>query len=113
MALYFDSLDYRRGVEFSGWAEGQHISERLTLWMSLSWPAIFGTAAAVFAFSKLSPGGLQLQLFPSVCAGSILPGDSCGPPCHLASASGVKGNTRVPQGKPDGWLTQLATPSQQ
>lgn len=35
-------------------------------------PAIFGSAAAVFAFSKLSPGGLQLQLFPSVHSGNVL-----------------------------------------
>lgn len=51
--------------------------------MSLSWPAIFGYAAAVFAFSKLSPGGPHLKLFTPVCAGNIFPHDVHCPPNHL------------------------------
>jgi len=71
--------------------------------MPLSWAAIFGSAAAVFAFSKLSPGGLQLQLLPSVPAGDIFPRDARCPPSHLSLVSGLKGNPQVLE-KPECWL---------
>lgn len=75
--------------------------------MSLSWPAIFGSAAAVFAFSKLSPGGLQLQLFPSVMlVTSFLdfPCDSRCPPSHLSRCQDLKATHKSFE-KPRCWLT--------
>jgi hypothetical protein len=63
--------------------------------MSLSWPAIFGCAAAVFAFSKLSPGGLKLQLFTSLHAGNIFPHDSYCPTNHPFLVSGFRDNILV------------------
>lgn len=63
--------------------------------MSLSGPAIFGYAAAVFAFSKLSPGGLQLQLLTSVHAGNIFARDSRCPASHLFLVSGLRENAGI------------------
>lgn len=94
--LYFVFICYRRGVEFSGRAEGERISERLTLRMPLSRAAaIFGCSAAVSACSESSPGGFQLQLLPSVHAADLFPRDSRCPRSHLSWASGFKGYTPV------------------
>lgn len=49
----------------------------------------------LFAFSKLSPEGPQLQLPPSVQAGGIFPCDFHGPLSHLALVAEFKDDAQV------------------